>query len=875
MRAGAAHVVDGDERIVIHLHAVAPAIELGVDVERGTEEQERLIDEMAPEIEEETSGLFRCAALTPVVPRDGAPAIESRLQAKRGAKRILGEELPKREEVAIPPAILKDTEDDVVPLCFGNDVARFRDGRRERLVHDEVLPVRDCLERERSVRAIGRGDHNEIEVVRVLPESRRRLDDARIGVRARGVRLTLGVARDDGRELKPWRRHDQRRVERCAGETVSNETNAKHARNVPSAQGACRPAPAPNEEYSESWTMRRLLWAVIAGVCACSHSARESRGTVVVSPRGDSVLAAAEAALQDGQPWRAARLLAPVLRDSAQRTPERVLLAARAAAGWGGWSEVDRLLTREPWLDTQFSGMGRELLARSATARGEDSLVLRHARLAMEATSNPHERGVRQVLIARAWDRMDSLERAAAEYGAAASLLPDVADWLWLRAAGVTRDSAARATHYAALRTDVAKSRVSRTEAQTRERIGDFSGAALAYATLGARVTSLRLRHVAATAAGDTLARDVVRRELLDVVTKRAGSADARLAVEMLDSSATPLTPAEELVVGRSAAAGGPAARAITAFARAIDSAANATPNDRFTYASLLAGAGRHREAVTQFAMVPASSSIAGRAAYERARATLRTAGGGSARTELEAVVARHGSDTAAASSALFLLGDLATDDGRDDDARRLFRRVAAEYPTSTFAPSARFRAAVLAFIRGDFRAAALELDTLALHRPRSSETLAALYWSGRAWSRSGDSATARTRWEDVSTREPASYYAMLAARRLQRQPWAPAIAADTLLTDSLTIAALRRARLLRDLGMDTEADLEYDWLVEQRDRSAAAAIVAAHAFQQQDLAARAIRLGSRASVEGRAARCASVPRAVPDRVRARAGSRD
>ena len=598
--------------------------------------------------------------------------------------------------------------------------------------------------------------------------------------------------------------------------------------------------------------MKRLLCAAGLALSACTHTpAREIGGALDLPPASDSVLAAAEAALQDGQPWRAARLLEPVLRDSAQRTPERVLLAARAAAGWGGWSEVNRLLTREQWLDTQFSGMGRELLARAATARNEDSLVIHHAQLAMQAARNPHERGVRQVLIARAWDRLDSLERAAAEYAGAAPLLPAVADWLRLRAAGVTRDSATRTAQYAALQTDVAKSRISWVNAQARERIRDFSGAAAAYDALGARMASLRLRQTAAMATGDTSARDAVRRELLDIVTKRAGSADARLAVEMLDSSATSLTPVEELMVARSAAAGGPAVRAIAAFARGLDSAAGATPNDRFTYASLLAGAGRYRDAAVQFEKVPASSPLAGRAAYERARAALRVAGGGTARPELEVVAERHARDTTAASSALYLLGDLAADDGRDGDARGLFRRLVAAYPTSTFAPSARFRAAILAFVKGDFRTAALELDTLALHRPRSSETLAALYWSGRAWSRAGDSATARARWEDVSAREPASYYAMLAARRLQRQPWAPAIAADTLVTDSLTIAGLRRAKLLRDLGMDREADLEYDWLVERPERSAAAAIVAAHAFQQQDLASRAIRLGSRALSKG------------------------
>src|SRR5687767_4602904 len=189
--------------------------------------------------------------------------------------------------------------------------------------------------------------------------------------------------------------------------------------------------------------MRRLLLPALVSVWGCSQpAAREmSQGALAPPPARDSVLVNATAALQNGQPWRAAQILEPVLRDSTQRTPERVLLAARAAAAWGGWSQVNRLLSREPWLDSKFDGLGHELLARAATARREDTLVLLHARLAARATRNPHEQGVRQVLLARAFDRMDSLDRAASAYTEAASLLLDVADWLRLRAAAVTPDS--------------------------------------------------------------------------------------------------------------------------------------------------------------------------------------------------------------------------------------------------------------------------------------------------------------------------------------------------------------------------------------------------------------------------------------------------
>lgn len=598
--------------------------------------------------------------------------------------------------------------------------------------------------------------------------------------------------------------------------------------------------------------MRRLMFCVLVSAVSCSQpAAREmSEGALEPPAVGDSILITAAAALQNGQPWRAARILEPVLRDSMQRTPERVLLASRAAAEWGGWSHVTRLLAKEPWLDSRFDGLGRELLARAATARREDTVALRQAQLAVAAASNSRERGVRGVLIARALDRMDSLDRAAATYADAASLLPEVGDWLRLRAAGVTADSAARAAHYVSLRTAVAKARVAWVEAQARERTSDVAGAVAAYDALGARMSALRLRLAGALAAGDTSGRDSLRRELLRIVTTKRGSPDARLAVELIDVHLTPLTAEEELAIARSAAVSGPGARAIDGFARAL-TAGRGTPNDHYTYASALVNAGRYREAAAQFAKVPASSRLAGRAAYERARAILRDGNAPKARTELEGIVTRYASDTTAASSALYLLADLAADDGRDDDARTFFRRAATTYPSGALGASARFRAAILAFVTEDFRTAALELDTLSLHRPRNSETLAGLYWSGRAWEQLGDSATARARWSETITREPASYYAMLAARRLHREPWAPTAGTDTMATDSTMLASLRRAELLGDLGMEYEADLEYDWIASQAEQSVAATLAAAQAFRERDLAPRAIRLGNRALLSG------------------------
>ena len=81
-----------------------------------------------------------------------------------------------------------------------------------------------------------------------------------------------------------------------------------------------------------------------------------------------SPLISADSALTANQPWRATLLLNPLLASPATRTPEALLLAARAAAAWEGWPTVRRLLERESWLDSQFDRLGRRLLAEADLA---------------------------------------------------------------------------------------------------------------------------------------------------------------------------------------------------------------------------------------------------------------------------------------------------------------------------------------------------------------------------------------------------------------------------------------------------------------------------------------------------------------------------
>lgn len=560
----------------------------------------------------------------------------------------------------------------------------------------------------------------------------------------------------------------------------------------------------------------------------------------------DSTLRLADQALRAGHPWRATQLLAPVLADARRRTPAAVLLAARAAAAWGGWSEVTKLLGGERWLDTRYNGEGRELLARAALERDDDTTAVANATAAVPRAPDARTRAVRLVLLGRALDRMNQLDSARAAYTRAAAALRDAHDWLLLRAAGVDTDSTRRAQTYASVRNAVARARVPWTEAQALERSGNIAAASARYAALGARVNALRLR---LSLPSDSGGRAQVRRELLSLIRAQSGSGEARSAVDLLDKYFTDLTPSEQLLVARSAAASGPLARAITGYA-AARAGGVATAKDVFEYGQLLARAGRYRDAIAQFE-AESGTAYAADAAYQRARALLSSGNGDAARAALRDVASRYASDTSAASSALYLLADLTTDDGRDADARDAFLQAANRYPTSARADDARFRAGIISFALGQYREAAGELDTLLARYPSSREALSSRYWSARALAASGDSAAARTRWRQLTKLDPLSYYAALAARRLGERPWAPRARADSFPHFAAIDAAMRRIALLEDLGMDTEAHFEEDALEDAADSSLARLLATAAAFRDHGLPAHAARLGARAIDRG------------------------
>ena len=596
-------------------------------------------------------------------------------------------------------------------------------------------------------------------------------------------------------------------------------------------------------------TLGAALWASIACAQSESKTAERGGGRDVPLPEaapltGDSLAARADSLVRAGRSWRATALVARALETPASASPALRLAGARAARAWEGWSEVERVLRDAPWLDSQFGGEGRELLTRAALERGQDAIG--DARLALTAATTDPSRLVRRVLLGRAYDRGGQTDSAAAAYAAAAAQLPSVGDWLRLRAAGVTFDSTSRAALFGLVEGAPAKARIPFTDAQARERSGDFLGAARVYRTAGADGSAFRAE---ALAARDDAAKAALAQRIVAYLGGSSDASEARQAIEVLDRLQTVLPVQQQLVIARAAAANGSATRAIASFELVLRTSASSTsaltPSDRMAYAGALLRAGKAREAVAQYALVT-DPSLAPLASYQRARALLESGSGAAARTALRAMATTHAGVRSAAAPALLLLADLQVDDGNLAGAARTLAELGQRHPEAAQAPLARFRAGLLAFDRSPAAAAAI-FDTLVQRYPNHEEAPAARYWAARAYDRLGRRADAERRWREIIAASPISYYAQRSARRLRTAAWSAPAGPDTAAHIAQVNAALARVVTLEQLGLDVEARFELDALTERAERTPAEAAAIAQGMLEVGEPSRALRVALKA----------------------------
>lgn len=420
---------------------------------------------------------------------------------------------------------------------------------------------------------------------------------------------------------------------------------------------------------------------------------------------------------------------------------------------------------------------------------------------------------------------------------------PEIAPWMYLRAAGETADSSERARLYRRIDIGVARDRIPWAEAQAREHFNDLTGALRAYEALPAPISVFRLR---AELAGVTPQRDSVRRDMLRFMNVSSDVELVRDAFGLFDKLFPNATAAEQLSIARSAAGAGAWARALAGFEHS-GAISQLSPRDRFTYATSLERSNHDGRAAEVYVGIESPSALADAARYRGARALLAS-DADRARALLHQLA--QGSDTTAAAS-LSLLADLASDDGDDATSRTLLLEVVHRFASTRFAGPARFNAALIALIRGDARTAEKELAVIAGPDSATGDIatgdIAAVYWRGRAQEVTGNMPGARASWRNVIVRDSTSYYAMLAAARLGTHNLHPSPVSPGYPRVAAVDSAVVRIGLLRQMGMVPEVQLENDRLFRDAPADRPRLLATAASFAGTDQAARAITLGRRA----------------------------
>src|SRR5688572_19640410 len=182
-----------------------------------------------------------------------------------------------------------------------------------------------------------------------------------------------------------------------------------------------------------------LLFFALAAMLAVLDPRETSSAPAPQDPIPEEALAA----LNQGRYLRASQILGDYLAANTDSTPSAVMLAARAAAGWGDWERVRRLLEGQSWLDRIAAGYGWSLLGQSQVALGQHAAASASlARfLTVADTGGSREQGLALLKQAEALSAQKDYAGALAAYDRAALALPHIQDWITVFAASAAADA--------------------------------------------------------------------------------------------------------------------------------------------------------------------------------------------------------------------------------------------------------------------------------------------------------------------------------------------------------------------------------------------------------------------------------------------------
>lgn len=497
-------------------------------------------------------------------------------------------------------------------------------------------------------------------------------------------------------------------------------------------------------------------------------------------PRADSVPAEAVEALREGRFLRASIILRDYLAMTVDTTPRLALLAARAEAGRGDWSRVERLLAGRHWLDDVSSGYGWYLLGRSQHELGhfDESGESLARYLDLAGDIDDRERGLAMLRRAAALRDGEQLRDAVIAYDEAARLLPQIGDWILVHSAGAAAaagDTAQVSERLARAGADLARDWGWRLRVRGYLNARDVRGAIVLAETFAAdqalsanrrgeawaRAGELRLMR------GDSAGARVAFLRAMAVAPGSSGLEGARLLSEM-----RPLSPTEHLRIGRVYLRHGNSQRGIAgleAYLAAGTGSVGGRAAVRSELGSALFNARRYAEAekvLLEVVSEAQSPSSAAAALYLAARAQYRDGRQSLARTTLDRVADRY-PGTDAAARATYLNADLDHDDGNLERAREGYRRTIAMTSDVEEVGVAHMRLGGLALVESDYAGALQAFDSYRTKYPRGRRFQQATYWSAHALRRLGNDNAARQRLEEARARDPFSYYGGRAAELL------------------------------------------------------------------------------------------------------------
>jgi soluble lytic murein transglycosylase len=577
-------------------------------------------------------------------------------------------------------------------------------------------------------------------------------------------------------------------------------------------------------------------------------------------PRTTMFVALEEARYHFGnsRPWAAWTALRPHMAKPESAPAPVVLMAARAAAEWGGWNHVERLLGGQPWLDSEGGGDGWFMLGRAA----EESEDLEGAAVAFRraaAVAPPPLRARAELRLGRVLRQAGDHRGAAAAFESVAAQMPEIDEWL--RALQVEALAAARDP--AALRIPgttcggaaPARARRASAEARAWAAEGDHERAV---ERLEREERLLAAQRAPAEAAVLALARaDLLvstgrlrdaREAFRSIASDPDALTDTRLqAARRLGEVGNPLLPVEETARAAAFEAAGRHLAAARSLRAAHASTGFEDGRTQLRIGHLFFTAGEHRAAREWFTRAAAHlGDPEGRAEalLFAARAGFRAGDRAAALAEIHRVAERH-PGTAASGSAWFILADLAK---TNRESIPLYRRAAAVQHS----PDAREALDRLAdrLERTDDRAGALRVwDEYVTRYPEGSRTAAIAYRAGVLSERANATAAAARSYRAAMAADPLSYEALRAAERLGVDPLGDALTVPHpwvgLAADPVDArAALVRLDRLEDGGLLEEWQEELRAAIRRFDRRPAGMIVLAEGLRDRGHTVEAIRIG-------------------------------